>query len=376
MHVGFEAKRFFTNFTGLGNYARFVVNALSEFEPENSYTLYSPKVKLHPEINTIVAKPNINTVSPNGIEKIFPGLWRSYGLSKNQSVKSLDVFHGLSHELPFGLPTKVKKVVTVHDLIFLRYPEYYSAIDVAIYRSKVQSACDRADLIIAISEQTKSDIEIFLGVDARKIKVIYQGCHPNFKRRSSPTEKELIRKKYGLPQKFILNVGTIEPRKNLRMLVEALAMMPEEARLPLVVIGRATKYKNEVLQVANTLGVSNQLCFTDGISFADLPLIYQLADLFVYPSQFEGFGIPLVEAIESGVPVITSSGSCFIEAAGPTSLYSDPYDPNSLATNIRNVLTQPDLRRNMIAGSLAYVRKFDPSVIARDLMNAYAELSS
>jgi glycosyltransferase involved in cell wall biosynthesis len=371
MRVGFEAKRFFTNFTGLGNYSRFVVNALSEFSPENTYTLYSPRIRSHPEYDSLLSRKNIHVVGPEGVYKVLPALWRSYGMSKLTTVTDLDVFHGLSQELPMGLPSKVRKIVTVHDLIFLRYPQFYNPVDVAIYKAKVKSACRLADRVIAISEQTADDLVWFLQTDRKKVSVVYQGCHPSFKRDVAQDEKEAVRKKYGLPENFILNVGTIEDRKNVALLVKALSLLPSRLLRKVVIVGRATKYKDTVLKAATEHGVAEHVLFLHNVSFVDLPAIYQMAEVFVYPSKFEGFGIPLIEAIESKVPVISSTGSCFREAAGPGSLYADPSDGAALAQHLESVLTNGILRNEMIRASSAFIQKFEPQVIAHDLIRAY-----
>lgn len=374
MHVGFEAKRFFNNFTGLGNYTRFVVSALSTRHPENTYTLFSPRIRRHPEYNAILDSPNVEAIGPKGIYSLLPSLWRSFGISQTAEAARLDVFHGLSQELPVGLPRRVRKVVTIHDLIFLRYPQYYNPLDVKIYRAKAASACRRADRVIAISHQTAEDIHSFLGTSRNKISVVYQGCHPSFREKASAQTRVEVRKKYDLPERFILNVGTIEERKNLALLVEALSAVGQEIPVKLVVVGKPTKYKDDVLVKARTLNVENQIRFLHNVSFEDLPAIYQMAEVFVYPSRFEGFGIPLVEAIESGIPVISSTGSCFREAAGPHSLYADPSDSAQLAGHIQTVLTNTKVREQMTTGSTLFVRRFEPSVIADELMREYSLL--
>jgi glycosyltransferase involved in cell wall biosynthesis len=374
MHIGFEAKRFFSNFTGLGNYSRFIVDSLSEFAPDNSYTLFTPAIKSHPDLDAIVSRSNVNSIGPSGIYQIAPAIWRSYGISRSPAVNALDIFHGLSHELPFGLPGRVRKVVTVHDLIFLRFPQYYNPVDVFIYKTKVRSGCAIADKVIAISEQTANDLVEFLQVDKRKIRVVYQGCHPAFREKVSKETMQAVKEKYQLPDHYILNVGTIEERKNLRVLVEALPLLPGSIRPKVLVVGRKTKYMETVLHVAKQLNVSDQIVFLNRVEFKDLPAIYRLADLFVYPSVFEGFGIPLVEAIECDVPVITSTGSCFKEAAGPHSLYADPNSKEEFAQHIGNVLSDSKLREQMIVGSREHARKFKPSVIAEHLIKEYSDL--
>ncbi|HEY9046963.1 MAG TPA: glycosyltransferase family 1 protein [Ohtaekwangia sp.] len=374
MRIGFEAKRLFTNFTGLGNYSRFVVNALSEFIPENQYILYSPKIRSHPEIDPIVARTNVTTVGPTGGYRFFKSLWRSWGVSHHETIKDVHIFHGLSQELPAGLPSRIRKVVTVHDLIYIRYPQFYNPIDVAIYTAKAKAACRAADRVIAISQQTADDLVNFLKVDPNKISIVYQGCHPSFKRKAAEAEKQSVKTKYSLPDQFILNVGTIEERKNVKLLVEALAHLPESNRLPVVIVGRSTDYIKQVQESAARNGVAQYIRYIHNVSFQDLPTLYQLSTVFVYPSLFEGFGIPLVEAIESGIPVITSEGSCFHEAAGPDALYTNPSDGQQLASLLEKVISDKTVREGIIQGSQKYIARFEPPVIAQALNEVYRAL--
>jgi glycosyltransferase involved in cell wall biosynthesis len=371
MNIGFEAKRFFTNYTGLGNYCRFVVGALSTCVPENNYYLYTPKLIANNDVSPIISASNINVITPHPIYRFTRSLWRSWGISRESSLKDLNVFHGLSHELPINLPASLKKIVTVHDLIFFRYPQFYHSIDVAIYKSKLKFACTKADRIIAISDQTKRDLVDFLKIDENKIITIYQGCHPNFRKSVSAEELSSVKIKYKLPHEYILNVGTIEARKNVSILIKALALMPKQLRIPLVVLGRQTNYFNEIVALASKLNVLNEIIFLQNIPFEEFPAIYTGAKIFIYPSLFEGFGIPLVEAIECRVPVITSKGSCFSEAAGPDAIYVDPLNEEELASQISNVLKDERLRDNMISQSYSYISRFKPEIISKHLMEIY-----
>lgn len=378
MNIGYDAKRFFNNFTGLGNYSRFIVDAVSRYYPDNQYYLYSPKVKSHPEIDQIVSRDQVHVIKPGTIGSIsfLKSIWRSWGMSMHPTMNALDIYHGLSHELPIGLPSYIKKVVTVHDLIFLRYPQFYNPIDVRIYKAKVKSACNRADRIVAISQQTKDDLIHFLNIEPSKIDVIYQGCHPIFKQIVPPIQLEVVRAKYNLPQEYLLNVGTIESRKNAALIVDALAQLPAEERKPLVIVGRETEYKKTITELAARQGILDKVIFIHNASFIDLPAIYQMAFLFIYPSLFEGFGIPLVEAIESSVPVITSQGSCFSEAAGPDAIYVDSANSHELMLAIQRVASNETLRKNMIEAGKRYISRFESVQIASDLFNVYNRFQS
>ncbi len=371
MNIGFDAKRLFKNFTGLGNYSRFVVNALCEFAPENEYILYTPTINDHPEVRSIIRQKNVKVVGPSSAYTLFhaSSIWRTWGISKEPSVKNLDLFHGLTQELPMNLPSRIKTVVTVADLIFIRSPELYNPIDVSIYKAKAKIACKRADKIVAISQQTADDIIEFLKVEPERVEVVYLGVHPNFKKKYSAEEIVNVKAKYNLPAQYILNVGTIEQRKNVLVLVKALALLPKELRKQIVIVGRATAYKKQVVEHAKRLGVEEWISFLHNIKFVDLPAIYQGAHLFVYPSIFEGFGIPLVEALESSIPVISSTGSCFSEAAGPGSIYVNPNDEEELAIRIKEVLENSTLREQMILTGKQHITQFEPKVIS-DKLNA------
>ena len=376
MKIGFDAKRLFNNFTGLGNYSRFVVQSLLDYAPGNSYILYTPRVRDHPEITSITSRKEVSVVTPSPVYTFFrlASLWRTWGIARESSVNSLNVFHGLSQELPSNLPHGILKVVTVHDLIYYRFPMLYNPLDVAIYKTKVKAACTSADRIIAISRQTADDIVHFLGIPEAKIKVVYQGCHPQFRDVRTATEVSDIRKKYNLPDQYILNVGTIEARKNIILAVRALGLLPPASRKSLVIMGRETDYKKEVIAAARVAGVMDSIIFLHRVPFIDFPSIYQGAKLFVYPSLFEGFGIPLVEAIASGVPVITSTGSCFTEAAGPDSIYVDPGDIEEMALQLNRVLSDDSLRQRMIAASHKFIERFLPQNITPDLISIYKGL--
>jgi glycosyltransferase involved in cell wall biosynthesis len=375
MNIGFEAKRFFTNNTGLGNYSRFVIRALSTYFPGNQYHLYTPRNPVHIDTLDLLESKNIRVFTPGKWHNLFhtTSIWRSWGISKEPSVVDLQVFHGLSQELPFNLPPKIKKITTVHDLIFYRYPEFYKAIDAAIYRKKLIFACRTADKIIAVSQQTKSDLQEFLNIDESKIEIIYQGSHPNFKRQVPLEEIEAVAKKYKLPDDYLLSVGTIERRKNLLVVIKALSLIPKENRIPLVILGKPTEYCREVLTAARRLKVLDSIVFPQNVPFHEFPAIYQKAKLFIYPSLFEGFGIPLVEAIESRVPVITSFGSCFSEAAGPSSIFVDPHNEEALAFEINKVLLDSALAKSMVSGSLEYIQQFAPEVIGKKIIDVYRQ---
>jgi len=366
MKIGFDGKRAANNLTGLGNYSRSLIEALANQFPQNQYLVYTPKVKSAKQIDNFFTKEHIKLKVPqNGTI-----LWRSLNILKDLVKDEVQIFHGLSHEIPFAIEhTRIKSIVTMHDLIFLRFPQYYKFIDRKLYEWKSKSACKRADKIIAISEKTKSDIIELYGVQPDKIKVIYQSCDDIFKNPFEDSTLKRISLTYKLPEKFILNVGTIEERKNLRLIVSALKNVDEEYKL--VVIGKKTSYFKSVEKEIEILGLYHRVIFLENIPFADLPGIYQLAKVFVYPSFYEGFGIPIIEALYSGVPTIAATGSCLEEAGGPHSLYVNPTDVTGLASLINQILKSDSLQKEMKTKGLEFVQKFNSPVVTQQLMDCY-----
>jgi glycosyltransferase involved in cell wall biosynthesis len=370
MKIGFDAKRAIQNNTGLGNYSRYIIEILSKYYPDNHYILFAPRKKENSRLKTILSRANISFVFPRGISKLFSSLWRIFGIKKNIHENNIAIFHGLSNELPAGIrKTGIKTIVTIHDLIFLRYPKYYKPIDRFIYRLKFKQSCKKADKIIAVSECTKREIISFFHIPEEKIKVVYQGCHPNFHIKVSEDKKKAIAKKYCLPSRFLLNVGSIEARKNLLLAVKALKNIPEDIHL--VAVGKYTPYQKKVEKYAQKSGLQSRLHILNNVTFDDLPTIYQSAMLFVYPSFFEGFGIPVIEALTTGLPVIAATGSCLEEAGGKCSIYVNPENDIELSVHIMKVLNNKELSNIMVEAGKEYVKRFSENNIASGIMNIY-----
>ena len=374
MKIGFDAKRAYLNFTGLGNYSRDLMKHLIEYHPNNEYRLFAPKESKNPRLNFLSNYENVSSIFPETpLNKTFKGYWRSINMEKSIMKNEIDIFHGLSNEIPRIKNHHIPYVVTIHDLIFKRYPRNYRSVDRKIYNIKFKYAVKHADLTIAISQQTKNDIIEYYGTDPDKIKVIYQTCHQNFKKKYSTEILHHIKKKFNLPDEFMLNVGTIETRKNLIAIINAMTKMKHD--IPLVVIGRKTKYMNFIKVQLNKLKFDpTKIIFLNGVSIEELPGIYQLSSLFVYPSIFEGFGIPILEALNSGIPTITSKDGCFKEAGGEHSIYIDPLNHEELANKIDYCLSNTNLREEMITNGHIHAKKFEPEIISNQLINAYSEL--
>ncbi len=364
MKIAFDAKRFFHNTSGLGNYSRDLVRILSEYEPDNEYLLLNKNKSERGK--EILERPNVQF-----IETSKGNLSRQLKMGKDAQKQEADIFHGLSGELPLKWDSKpIKKVVTIHDLIFVRYPQYYSFFDRKIHFWKFKKAADSADKIIAISEQTKRDIIQYLKVPETKIEVIYQGCHHAFKEQQSPELMEAVKEKFKLPERFVLNVGTIEDRKNLLNVVKAIS----GTEIPLVVVGRKTKYYQKIERFLKKNKMEKQVLFLEGVSMDELACLYKLADIFVYPSFFEGFGIPVIEALFSKTVVVTSNTSCLPEAGGKDSVYINPDNDLDIRAKLKFLWENESERKRREEKGFEFVQKFNDEPIAKQLINFYQKL--
>ena len=365
--IGFDAKRIVRNGTGLGSYARTLVNALSENE-HLQLNLYAPDEGRDDLRQQIVNREKVKFVYPEGLHFRFQrDLWRTKGVVKQLKEDGVQLYHGLSGELPAGLKAAgIPGVVTIHDLIFLRHPEYYHWWDVEIYRRKFKSTLKEASRIIAISECTKRDILYYGDFPEDKIDVIYQGCSNRFRNSVSEADKNRVKAKYNLSDNFILNVGSIEARKNVLLAVKALGCLLDSFRM--VIVGKHTKYTDEVIAYVKKNGLEDRVQILHGIPDDDLPVIYHLAKVFVYPSRYEGFGIPIIEAIQTGLPVVACTGSCLEEAGGPDCLYVSPDDVEGMANAIKQAIAEKDVR---VPRAQEYIKRFENSNLAAQVIEEY-----
>ncbi|MEY8685812.1 glycosyltransferase family 4 protein [Bacteroides sp. AN502(2024)] len=375
MRIGFDGKRAVQNFTGLGNYSRYIVDILCQFGPENEYVLYAPKKRENKRLDKLTKQYQQLQLSypTTSSWKKLSSLWRVWGVTHQLEKEKIDIFHGLSNELPLNIhQSEVKSIVTIHDLIFLRYPQYYHSIDRKIYTYKFCKACENADKIIAISECTKRDIIEFFRIPADKIEVVYQGCDPSFMHPVAEENKREVRAKYQLPDHYILNVGSIEERKNALSAVQALMMLPEQIHL--VIVGRHTEYTDKVEHFIKENKQEERVHIISNVPFDDLPAFYQLAEIFVYPSRFEGFGIPIIEALYSGIPVVATTGSCLEEAGGPDSIYVHPDDIKGMADAFKQIYADPERKKNMIEKGHSFAKRFSEEKQAEEILNIYKKL--
>lgn len=374
MKIGFDAKRIVCNGTGLGAYSRTLVNDLATLVPTSTQlNLYAPNKGNDALRSQVRERANVRYIYPDHTSRLRQDLWRMHGIVDDLRRDGVSLYHGLTGELPLGIKAAgIKTVVTIHDLIFMHHPEYYNWIDTKIYAWKFHRTCQEADRIIAISECTKRDIMRFGGVDPSKIDVIYQSCGTAFKNRESEKKLHEVHISYELPKRYIVSVGTIEERKNVLLVVKALTMIPDE--ICIVIVGRPTPYLKQVTDFVAAHAMEHRVKILHNVPFADLPAIYQMAEACVYPSRYEGFGLPVIEGIQSGLPVVACTGSCLEEAGGNGAIYVDPDDAYAMSQAIKSVLKGSEGREQRIEQCQQYVTRFEGTNVAQKVLDIYGRL--
>jgi len=378
MNIGIDAKRIFFNNSGLGNYGRRFYHALAKSLPADSFCLYTPKPV--PADNPYLKEIHITNsriVEPKkGYHKIFDGaLWRSGLIRRQLQQDKIGIYYGLSNEIPFGInKLNIIKVVIIHDLIFLRYPELYPKFDVLFYKKKTKYACAHSDFIIAASEQTRQDMISFYHIPAEKISVLYPCSDPMFYDENAADSSQFF-----LPERdYIISIGAITPRKNLLKTVQALHLVKDTLDLDLVVIGTAVglgrEYLRSIRDFIQKNGLEDRVHFLGNVPYKLVPDLCRKAQLMIYPSQFEGFGMPIVEGLFSKIPVITTKGGCFPEAGGDGAVYINPNDPEEIAAMIKQIMDSKELRSEMVSKGIEYAERFKQVNIEHDIMKFHRSI--
>ena len=371
MIIGYDAKRLFTNFTGLGNYSRALVSNYHQAYPEDELVLFTPSIKQDPRTESFVDQSIYQIVQPEN--KL---LWRTLNIVDDIREKNVDVYHGLSHELPIGISKlDIGKVVTIHDLIFKYYGRDNSWVDQQVYDWKWKHACLVADKIIAISEQTKSDIIHYYKINPDKIEVIYQPADKIFSQPVTVESIENVKRKYQLPPVYNLYVGSVISRKNLMGIIKAMAILPAHYRTPLVIIGNGKKYKTKVIDEAVRSKVDHLLIWLGSPVFVDFPAIYKASQMMIYPSLYEGFGLPVIEALQVGIPVITSNQSSLKEAGGDAAVLIDPNNPEEIAEAIRKLTIDREHAGAMVEKGFQHIKKFSAAQGIQLLNEVYQKVA-
>lgn len=368
--IGYDAKRLFHNGTGLGNYSRSLIRSLYNEFPANEYVLFTPSISYTND--SFYFTENLTVITPKIFSKIG---WRSRFMLYSLLEQNIDLYHGLSHELPFKIETTgIKTVVTIHDVIYKFFPNDFPMLDKAVYDIKWKHACTNTHAIIATSEATKRDVIRLFGVPEHKIHVVYQTCDSLFEQPVAIETRKHICSTCNVPDSFILYVGAITERKNVLKLVEAYNAIQHDIHIPLVLVGNGRHYFDVVKKYIEQQSLQSKVILLTNVETQDLPALYQSARMFVYPSKYEGFGIPILEALKSGTPVIASHTSSLPEVGGNAALYIDPESTESIAEAMLTVYRNKDVCNEMIEKGYVHAAKFSFSSFAHDTMNVYKSL--
>lgn len=290
----------------------------------------------------------------------------------NRLVPGVELFHATEHLLPplNGVPT----VLTVHDMIFKLFPEHQKPLNYWYLNATMPLYCRRASAIITVSESSKQDIVANYGVDPTKITVIYESAATEFAP-ALPTAVEEMRRRYGLPERYLIHVGTIEPRKNLTRLIEALQTLRDVGlTIPLVVVGGKGWLYDDFFRRLEELEVRDAVYFPGYVPSLELPVLYSGATMAVTPSLYEGFGLPVLEAMACGTPVVCSKTSSLPELGAEAAHYFDPHDIEEIAATIHQVWTDDNLQNDMRRRGKSQAAKFSWERAADETLSVYNKL--
>jgi glycosyltransferase involved in cell wall biosynthesis len=313
MNIGFDAKRAFLNATGLGVYSRNLILNFVKLYPQNQYFLFSPKI-----ISGFAEKSdNLNIITPDFKNRLF---WRTAGIAADIRLNNIDIYHGLSNEIPLVLNPKTKYITTIHDTIWLKYPNQYSPIDRKIYSLKFAHACKKSKFIVATSEMTARDIEYYGKIKSSKIKIIYQSGNPILK----ANEQAIISDQY------LLYISSFETRKNHLYLIHEFSKISKNNSLKLILAGKPGNTLQEVKDTIKRLNLENKIILLESVTEQEKATLLKHCLAFIYPSLYEGFGIPLLEAMQQGCKLILNELPVFKEIARNKALYFDATKPGNL----------------------------------------------
>jgi glycosyltransferase involved in cell wall biosynthesis len=366
MKIAIDAHSLGTQAGGNETYYRQLLRGLAKDQGRNNYTLF------HTHSFTLKEIEDDPRFALQKIPK-NPLLRLSAALPLALRQIKPDVFHCQYIRPLWG---NHKTVVTIHDLAHEHFPEFFHPTEALRMKKLVRWTAKSADHILTVSEFSAADIARRFGVPREKITVTYQAAAPDFHPREKKPCQEHLTKTYRIDRPFILYVGRIQARKNLPRLVEAYARLHQQgADVQLVIVGKKDWQSELLLAKVRELGLESAVMFTGFVPFSDLPLFYNAAEAFVFPSFFEGFGLPVIESMASGVPTITSYGSSLEEVAGNGALLVDPSDTGSIATALEKVLHDTELRARLVRCGIERANNFPQNELAVKTLEVYRKLA-
>jgi glycosyltransferase involved in cell wall biosynthesis len=369
MRIGIDA-RTISEKGGCRTYVLNLIKNLLKVDKENKYIIFynkSEHLGTFKETEEYLVRPG---------QKYFQLIYDHLSMPLAVRKYKLDLIHTPKSATSFFYP--IKNVVTILDVIPLLYPETERFPNRLYWKIQIPVAIKKADIIITISRSAKKDICQMFNVSENKIKVVYL-CYNERMKPIDASDRILkkVKEKYHLPDKFILFVGTIQPRKNLDKLFRAYALLKNGNKInnsKLVICGRFGWFYKPLLNLLNELKIKKDIKFLNFIPDSELPYIYSLAELFVYPSQYEGFGLPVLEAMACGVPVITSNSSSLPEVAGNSAIKIDPRDTQGLSDSIRQVLFNEKIKNTLVKRGLEQAKKFSWGKCAKETLKIYEKI--
>lgn len=372
MRICINASPAVHHIAGLGRYTQELMSALLATDTENEYVAFynrPSEAYVEPPLDRLPHLTTNLSAKPWRMRALVGHLAR---VPQDRLFPEVDLFHATDHLLP--RLSRVRSVFTLHDLVFCFYPQTHKPLNRWFLTLMMPRFLRAADAVIAVSECTKRDAMQTYDLDEAKIKVIYEGVNPRF-RRSSPGVISSVLHKYDLRERYILSVGTIEPRKNLTSLLEAyVAIRNQDSQLKLVIVGKRGWLYEGFFRRLSELGLENEVIFPGFVPDEDLPALYSATDLFVFPSLYEGFGLPVLEAMACGAPVVTSNTSSLPEVAGEAALLVDPNSVEALTRAMRDVLDNRTLRHDLRARGPKQAAKFSWETAAHETLAVYRSL--
>jgi glycosyltransferase involved in cell wall biosynthesis len=360
--------------SGVGHYVYHLLRALLAVDRANSYVGWFSSDGAPA---ALLEGPNLTKLTASGpvrhpIGQVF---WESAMLPLALRRRPVDLFFSPSHTLPPFLPPGTATMVTVHDLSFLHHPETKTRRFRLYMQWMVRHALRRASLVAVDSEHTRRDVIAAFGAPADRVITIPLAAAARFGEPVEPAVLERVRRRYGLQAGAIVAVGDVEPRKNLRRLVEAVALLRdrENLRPQLVLVGKPRRGVEALRRAIDERGLGDAVVFTGYVPDDELAAVYRLAGVCVYPSLYEGFGIPPLEAMMCGTPVVASNAASIPEVVGDAALLVDPYSVDEIAQALARLLTDDTLRRELIARGHTRARCFSWEETARRTLEAFAQ---
>ena len=354
--------------TGVSVYTKNLIEALLRVDKENEYNLFfsSLRQNLGQKLKFKSQNYNLKVKSFKIPPSLLEPLWNLLHIIPVENfLGPIDVFHSSDWTQP---PTKAAKVTTIHDFGFIKYPDTAHPKIKAVMTRRFKWIKREVDLIIAVSQATKKDIVEILGIPAEKIRVIYEGVSEDVKQIKEQKIIEEVKKKYGIKGAYLLSVATLEPRKNLKRIIKAFSLLKKKD-LSLVIVGKSG-WDEEISQWA-LKNKDQKIIFTGYVSHDDKVAFYSGATCFVFPSLYEGFGLPILEAMKCGCPVVTSNVSSMPEVAGEAGILVDPLNVKSIAEGINQAIKN---RQELIKKGFAQVKKFSWEKTARETLRVYKEV--